>query len=96
MIGVTGIHRILLIILALAIGLYRVFVEPTQLTVADTYKDIAHLFVGGLFGAAAMARTCCKDYGCGNLVADAGWFCFWVGLSLSLLELACFLARGLT
>lgn len=38
---------IVLAALALAIG--RLLVEPSSPTIADVYKDAAHLFVGALF-----------------------------------------------
>lgn len=49
----------ILLVLAVALGIAR-FIVPVEGKIdhADIFKDIAHLFVGGVFGAAILATIC--------------------------------------
>lgn len=88
-------NRIILILVALAMGIYRAFVEPTKLVPADIYKDLAHIFVGGLFGAWLMAVRMGNQFGPGGggllLMKDSGHFCFCVAVCLTIVEILAFM-----
>jgi uncharacterized membrane protein YfcA len=70
----------LVIFSALAICLYRLTIEP-GLSMADAYKDIAHVFVGGLFGAAI--------YGKSSTMRVSWKLYMWLGIAMTVLEVAC-------
>lgn len=73
--------NVLLIIVTLAIAIGRFYITPRLdlPTTTGTYEAIAHLFVGGLFGAWLMDR--CQ------------WVWLCLALGVSLLELVMFLIQ---
>ena len=44
------------ILVSIAAGIYRIAFEPSILRMSDTYKDLAHVLVGGQIGAWAALR----------------------------------------
>lgn len=65
----------LAVLAALAVAGYRATIEPTlPLQTQDIFKDVAHLFVGGCFGAGLAGKK-------------AGWI---LGGALTAFEVACF------
>ena len=72
------ITKYIILLIAFAIGLARFQIASTPVTAAGSYQAFAHLFVGGVFGAAIALRN--KYY-------------MAIGVGLSLLELFCFITR---
>jgi hypothetical protein len=66
------------IVIAIAICLYRLTIQP-HLNLADTYKNLAHIFVGGLFGAGIVYGT---QGSWNNLV-------LWIAVAMTLFEGVC-------
>ena len=84
----TDYVNIALVGIALAFGLTRVGIVFVPGLIPkghalEAYKAFAHIFVGGLFGAWAINMDAYRD--------DLPWKCFWIGVSLSAVELASFL-----
>src|SRR6185312_13191688 len=91
-----------LILLAALIGIGRLFITPRlELPTAEgSYEAFSHLFVGGLIGAWIMGRCTLSlgqkgdDNGQPRTVArSATWFCFWLAIGISLIELVCFMIQ---
>ena len=80
-----------IIVLSIAFGAYRVFVEPTSLQLGDTYKDLAHLFVGGLFGAWLFGRRAITPREI--IIAEV---CLTSAVVLTVIEVVCAIAGSLT
>lgn len=77
---------LVIIIVALALAVLRIMGHGRDPGLADqAFKDVAHLFVGGMFAIWAYAMRMAPKG------ADR-WFYFGVGVVLSLIELACFFA----
>lgn len=74
----SALSRFLILMAALAIGLVRPFLDSHPVSHAGSYEALAHLFVGGLFGAWLATRE--RIY-------------LSIVLWLSALELICFLLK---
>lgn len=81
----------LLTAVTIVFSVARFFVPITgQINHADLFKDLAHLFVGLLFGY-ALATTINKPrFYCERLSAKPYWF---LAISLTILEVIAFLVR---
>ncbi len=69
--------KIICILVAVLIGAVRPFLETHHASASGSYEAIAHLFVGGLFGAWAVG-------------GDRVWL--YLGIGLSALEVICAVA----
>lgn len=75
-------YKIAVTAIAFAFGIARIFsgTLPEGLA-ADSFKDFAHIFVGGLFGAWLVDRS------------DRHWL--WLAVGLSVWEVICAVAQRL-
>ena len=80
-------QSIYIILISIAVGLYRIVVEPTSIQVPDTYKDIAHIVVGGLFGAWLLGYSFFEQLN--DEVWSVAKLCGWSALLLTILEVVC-------
>ena len=65
-------------LVSICFGFARIFVTPGEITPAGSFQAFAHIFVGGIFGAAIALRS---------------YYYFILGIGLSILELTCFLLQ---
>jgi hypothetical protein len=78
----------IVLIVALIVVAVRLTIGP-GLDLRDTYKDLAHLYVGGLFGAWLVSRSLCRRlHGSEVCRATAGRF-LRLAAALTLVEVAC-------
>lgn len=49
-------HRYAVMYVALVICLIRLFISPHELSLVGSYTAVAHLFVGGIIGAAIVSK----------------------------------------
>jgi len=70
------------LLVAAVLGVLRFTLPAPGIDVGDIFKDLSHLFVGGLFGMSAAFKLC------GERQSAHGYFCLAVGLSF--LEIAAF------
>lgn len=52
----------IIILIAVLLLIARVFIHPAAPTIAEVYKDAAHLFVGGLFVAWRIQKNKWQKY----------------------------------
>lgn len=75
------------LVFAVAVARFTIPMPGLDLSVASVYKDFAHLFVGGLFGA-AIALTACRGW------KDHYTIRFWVlAWLLTLIEVVAFFVQ---
>ncbi len=82
-----------LLLVAIAFGVAR-FIVPVEGRIdhADIFKDLAHVFVGGCFGAAIQATASNSNKKLGQAIFDAAYL--WaIAIGLTILEVVAFLAR---
>ncbi len=65
--------KITFLILALVFGFLRIHLQPHGLHFEDTFKDLAHVFVGAVFGVALVKKE---------------WFYWLIFTALIVLEVA--------
>lgn len=78
--------------IVLIVGLIVVAVRFTVapgLDVGDTYKDLAHLYVGGVFGAALMAFVLFRRFQATERAQQAARRYLGLGVFLTVLEVGC-------
>lgn len=78
----------IVLIAALIVVAVRLTVAP-GLDVGDTYKDLAHLFVGGVFGASLMAFVLFRRFQATERAHEAARRYLGLGIGLTVLEVAC-------
>lgn len=79
------------ILVSIAAGIYRIAFEPSILRMSDTYKDLAHVLVGGQIGAwAALRYASEKPAAQRKSLADV---CLWSAIVLTIVEVICAVAK---
>ena len=82
------------LIVAISFGIVRFMVPVHGLNDADIFKDLAHIFVGGLFGAAIKGTARNRQDGFPLIAAFAAEWRLWaMAWGLTGLEVAAFFIR---
>ena len=86
---------VLILVVTSLVGVSRFIVPISGLDAEDIYKDMAHLWVGFLFGAAVYCPWKLRNsYDCYNSDGDEKVFLWVFALGLTAIEVIAFLVRS--
>lgn len=81
----------IMVVVSIVTGVYRIAFEPSILRMSDTYKDLAHVLVGGQIGVwAALRYARDKPAPQRKSLADV---CLWSAIVLTVVEVICAVAK---
>lgn len=81
----------IMVVVSFAAGIYRIAFEPSILRMSDTYKDLAHVLVGGQIGVwAALSYASDKPASDRKRLARV---CLYAAIILSVVEVICAVAK---